>query len=113
MSTTESKYVTATHGGKEALWLCSLISEVFGNIKGPTTLFSDNQVAIALTCDNQYHPCTKHIDVYYHWIHWVVEKGSIQLVYCPMDNMVADVLTKALPSTKVKHFASAFGLYVK
>ena len=65
------------HGGKEALWLCSLISKVFGNIKGPTTLFSDNQAAIAFTCDNQYHPRTKHIDVHYHWIRWVVEKGSI------------------------------------
>jgi len=113
LSTTESEYVAATHGGKEALWLRSLISEVFGNIKGPTTLFSDNQAAIALTRDNQYHPRTKHIDVRYHWIHWVVEKGSIQLVYCPTDDMVANALTKALPSAKVKHFASAFGLCAK
>jgi len=113
LSTTESEYVAATHGGKEALWLRSLISEVFGDIKGPTTLFSDNQAAIALTRDNQYHPRTKHIDVRYHWIRWVVEKGSIRLVYCPTDDMVADALTKALPSAKVKHFASAFGLCAK
>ena len=77
LSTTESEYVTVMHGGKEALWLRSLISEVFGNIKGPTTLFLDNQAAIALMRDNQYHPRTKHIDVHYHWIRWVVEKGSI------------------------------------
>jgi len=113
LSTTESEYIAATHGGKEALWLRSLISEVFGDIKGPTTLFSDNQAAIALTCDNQYHPRMKHIDVRYHWICWVVEKGSIRLVYCPTDDMVADALTKALPSAKVKHFASAFGLCAK
>jgi len=105
--------MVAMHGGKEALWLCSLISEVFGDITSPTTLFSDNQVAIALTRDHQYHPCTKHIDVQYHWICWVVEKGSIRLVYCPMDDMVADALTKALPSAKVKHFAASLGLCAK
>ena len=76
-------------------------------------LFSDNQAAIALTRDNQYHPRTKHIDVRYHWIRWVVEKGSIQLIYCPTDDMVADVLTKALPSAKVKHFAASLGLRAK
>ena len=77
LSTTESEYVVATHGGKEALWLRNLISKVFGTIKGPTTLLSDNQAAIALTHDNQYHMRTKHIDVCYHWIRWVVEKGLI------------------------------------
>ena len=113
LSTTESEYVAATHGGKEALWLRSLISEVFGELTSPTTLFSDNQAAITLTCDHQYHPRTKHIDVRYHWIHWVVEKGSIHLVYCPTDDMVADALTKALPSAKVKHFAASLGLRAK
>ena len=42
LSTTESEYVTAMHGMKEALWLRSLLSKVFGPIKPPTTLFSDN-----------------------------------------------------------------------
>ena len=101
------------HGGKEALWLHSLVSEIFGDLKTPTTLFSNNQAAIALTCDHQYHLQTKHIDVRYHWIRWVIEKGSIHLVYCPTDDMVADTLTKPLPSAKVKHFASCFGLHAK
>jgi hypothetical protein len=113
LSTTESEYVMVMHGGKEALWLRSLISEVFGPITSPTTLFSNNQAAIALTRDHQYHPHMKHIDMQYHWIHWVVEKGSIHLVYCPMDDMVADALTKALPSAKVKHFTASLGLCVK
>jgi hypothetical protein len=37
----------------------------------------------------------------------------MRLVYCPTDDMVADALTKALPSPKVKHFAAAFGLRAK
>jgi Reverse transcriptase (RNA-dependent DNA polymerase) len=113
LSTTESKYVAATHGGKEAVWLRSLLSQVFGPFKNPTTLFSNNQSTIALTCNHQYHAHTKHIDVCYHWIRWVIKQGTIRLIYCPMDDMVADALTKALPSAKVKHFAAGLGLRMK
>lgn len=108
-----SEYITVTHGSKEVLWLCSLISEVFRALQEPTILFSDNKVAIALTCDHQYHAQTKHIDVHYHWIHWVVEQGTIKIIYCPTDNMVTDVLTKALPLAKVKHFTAGLGLCTK
>jgi hypothetical protein len=113
LSTTESEYVAATHGMKEALWLRSLLSEVFGPFKNSTTLFSDNQAAIALTRNHQYHTRTKHIDVRYHWIQWVIEQGSLKLIYCPTDDMVADALTKALPSAKVKHFAAGLRLRTK
>ena len=113
LSTIKSEYIAAMHSSKEALWLCSLISEVFSPITSPTTLFSNNQAAIVLTHNHQYHLCTKHIDMQYHWICWVIEKGSICLVYCLTDDMVADALTKALPSAKVKHFAASLRLCVK
>jgi len=110
---TESEYVAATHGMKEALWLRSLISKVFGKLGDATVMFSDNQSAIALAHDHQYHAHTKHIDVRYHWIRWVIEQGSVQLIYCPTNDMVANALMKALPSTKVKHFATSLGLCTK
>jgi hypothetical protein len=106
LSTTEGEYVAATHAAKEALWLRSLISEVFGDTLEATTLFSDNQSAIALSKDHQYHARTKHIDIRYHFIRWVIQNGSIRLIYCPTEDMLADTLTKALPSVKAKHFAS-------
>jgi hypothetical protein len=110
LSTTESEYVAATHAAKEALWLRSLITQLFDQKLLPTTLFSDNQSAIALTKDHQYHARTKHIDVRFLFIRWIVEQGVLRQVYCPTDDMIADTLTKALPSTKVKHFAVELGL---
>ena len=110
LSTTEAEYIAITHGVKEALWLCSLLSQLFNTVLDPTTLFSDNQSAIQLTKDHQYHAQTKHINICFHFIRYIMEGGSIRLVYCLTDNMVADTLTKALPSTKAKHFASQFGL---
>ena len=110
LSTTESEYIAATYAAKEALWLCSLFSQLFDTNLEPTTLFSDNQSAIALTKDHQYHACTKHINVWFHFIRWIVENGSLRLVYCPTNEMIADTFTKALPSPKVKHFAAELGL---
>jgi hypothetical protein len=107
---TKSEYVAATHAAKEALWLCSLIEQLFSTTLSPTTLFSDNQSAITLSKDHQYHTCTKHINIHFHFIHWIIEQGSIRLIYCPTDNMIVDTLTKALPLAKVKHFAAELRL---
>ena len=110
LSTTEAEYVAITHAAKEILWLQSLISQLFDITLDSTTLFSNNKSAIELTKDHQYHARTKHIDIRFHFIRYIIEEGSTRLVYCPTDDMLADALTKALPSTKVKHFASQFGL---
>ena len=112
LSTTESKYIVITHAMKEAKWLQSLIAEVFYPLTDPTPLLSDNQSAIALTQDHQYHARSKHIDICYHFIRWMVKDGTIRLVYCPTEDMVTDTLTKVLPSMKVKHFASELGLHM-
>jgi hypothetical protein len=110
LSMTESEYIAATHAAKEGLWLRSLIQQLFDTTLSPTTLYSDNQSAITLTKDHQYHTHTKHIDAQYHFIRWIVEQGSIWLIYCPTDDMVTDTFTKALPSAKVKYFAAKLRL---
>jgi hypothetical protein len=63
--------------------------------------------------DHQYqrHAARTHRMIRFHIIRWIVVEGKIKLVYCPTEDMIADTLTKALPSPKVKHFAAlALGL---
>ena len=55
LSTMEAEYVAITHASKEALWLHSLLSQLFDLNLNTTTLFSDNKSAIELTKDHQYH----------------------------------------------------------
>lgn len=110
LSTAEAEYVAQTHAAKEAIWLRRLLTEIFKSIDTPTVLFSDSKSAIALANDGHYHARTKHIDIRYHFIRYIIEEGTIKLVYCPTDDMTADTLTKALPSVKAKHFAAALGL---
>jgi hypothetical protein len=111
LSTAESEYVAATYAAKEAIWLRRIIGEVFQPLTEPVTLYSDSQSAIALTKDGSYHARTKHIDIRYHFIRFVVQNKSIKLIYCPTEDMTADILTKALPNIKAKHFAKSLGLH--
>ena len=111
LSTAEFEYVTTMHAAKEALWLHRLIGKMFQPLSCPMTLYGDNQSAIMLTCDGSYHAHTKHIDICYHFIHFSVKNGSISFLYCPSTNMIADTLTKALPSIKAKHFTFELGLH--
>ena len=109
---TKSEYVTAMHAAKEVIWLCCLISKMFEPLVQPLVLYGDNQSAIVLTCDGSYHAHTKHINIHYHFIHFSVENGSISFHYCPSSDMVADTLTKTLPSVKAKHFAHKLDLHL-
>ena len=110
MSTAEAEYVAATHAAKEGIWLRRLISELFGKINIPTTLYCDNQAALTLATTDNFHARTKHIDIRYHFIREAVDSEVFKLVYCPTDDMVADILTKALPGWKVKGHSAALGL---
>ena len=111
LSTTEAEYVAAMHAAKEGIWLCRLIEEVFCPLTHPMPLHLDSQSAIVLTKDGSYHAHTKHIDIRYHFICFVIDNGSLRLLYCPTEDMVADTLTKALPSVKAKHFAASLRLH--
>ena len=110
LSTTEAKYVAATHTAKEAVWLRRLLREIFSPAEVPTTLYSDSQSAIALAHGGKYHTCMKHINICYHFIHYIIEASNIRLIYCPTDDQTADTPTKALLSAKAKHFANTMGL---
>jgi hypothetical protein len=80
-------------------------------LEHPIILHSDNQSAIALAhSQRQFHAQTKHINIQWHFIHFLIENGSIELIYCPTEDMTADLLTKLLPSTKARHFAHLIGL---
>lgn len=78
----------------------------------PTTLYSDSKSPIVLMKDGHYHACTKHIDICYYFIQYIIEAETIKLIYCPTDKIAADILTKALSNVKAKNFAATLGLCV-
>ena len=111
LSTAEAEYIAATHAAKEGIWLQKLIGELYADVViTPLVLYCDNQAALTLATTDNYHARTKHIDIRFHFIRHSVEMGVFKLIYCPTDDMVADILTKALPGWKVKAHTAALGL---
>jgi hypothetical protein len=72
----------------------------------------DNQGCIALAKNPTHHSCTKHIDIQHHFIREKLESGEIGLKYCPTQDMVADVLTKALAKERHQNLTRSMGLGV-
>ena len=96
-SSTEAEYVAAAMAAREILWLRSFLAEVGVSEPGVTRLWLDNMSTIAITKNNKFHTCTKHIDIRHHFIREAVESGTIGVEYVPTGENVADGLTKPLP----------------
>ncbi|TFY78270.1 hypothetical protein EWM64_g5745 [Hericium alpestre] len=110
LSSTEAEYVAMTHAAKEVLWTRAFLGEIISPFDKPTTLYADNQSAITLAKDNLYHARTKHIAIRFHFIRDIVERGEVDIVYCPTADMAADVLTKPLTRPKMEKMRGLIGL---
>ena len=68
LSTAEAKYISVTHTAKQVLWHKSLFWELEIELPNTLTIFSDNQAAISIAHHPEFHTCTKHIDIAYHFL---------------------------------------------
>ena len=60
-----------------------------------------------------FHDESKHIEIWYHFICDIVQRGAIKLHYVGMDEQVVDVLTKPLSHVQFKHFRDKLGVVRK
>jgi hypothetical protein len=112
LSTVEAEYIAGAEATKEAIWLLRLLRDLDANVHNapPATIHFDNQGAMALTKNDANHNRTKHIDVKWHFIRAYVANGTIKITYLPTANMVADILTKALPRERHWQHATSMGM---
>jgi hypothetical protein len=109
-STAESEYIAAALAAREAVWLLRLTSELGVQSTTALALKVDNQAAIHMARNGADTPRTKHVAVHYHFIKDMVAVGSIRLVHCNTNDNAADLFTKPLNATKLKHFTSMIGM---
>jgi hypothetical protein len=110
LSSTEAEYTAIAHATRQAVWVRNLLKELGFPQEEPTLLFGDNQSAITIAHDPQYHARSKHFDVQNHFVREKIENGVIKLYYCPTAEMVADIFTKALTREKHEKFTRELGL---
>ena len=79
--------------------------------RAATTIFVDNQGAMKLAENPQFHNRTKHIDNRYHFLRDTPAAGEVVLQYQPVANMVVDIMTKPLPGEKQEKHSGARGLH--
>jgi hypothetical protein len=95
LSSTEAEYIALSEATQEALWLRKLRRDLrLPDI--PITIYEDNQPTIHTANDYVRSQRTKHIDTKYHFTREQVMAKNIDLIYCPTNDMTADIFTKPL-----------------
>lgn len=109
LSTTEAEYIAVTEASKEMVWLQNFLGEL-GKGQTNSILYSDSQSAIFLAKNPAFHSRTKHIELKYHYIRYLLEKKTLQLVKIPGSENPADMLTKVVTLEKLKLCMASTGL---
>ena len=109
-STTEAEYVALSSASQEAIWLRRLLNDLHYHNNSATIIYEDNQGAIELSKNSKHHNRTKHIDIAFHFIRERIATKEIDVIYCHTENMIADIMTKALPRPKYERFRELLGV---
>ena len=80
-STAEAKYIAANDASREVVWLRKLLSRLFQEKLETTVIHCENQSYLKLTENPVFHDMSKHIEMKYHFIRDMVQKGAIKLQY--------------------------------
>ena len=94
----------------QAIWLNKLLADLGQEQSSPTELYCDNKFAIAIALNPVQHGRTKHINVKFHSIREAKKNLLIKLHYCPTDVQLDDIMTKALPRSRLEFLRMKLGL---
>ena len=108
LSTCEAEYIGLAATTQESMYLTQLLNGMDNKIYSCTEIHGDNQGAIALCKNPVNRQRSKHIDVKYHFIRDTLSEGKISIVYCPSEEMAADILTKPVTKLKMLKFKTWF-----
>jgi hypothetical protein len=96
LSTCEAELYAQAAAIQEVLWLRGLMEELGLSTQTGSTVYGDNQSAIAVSHNGVKGERTKHVDVKYHFVTECVERGAVRLRWVPTTQQQADIFTKPL-----------------
>lgn len=111
LSSTEAEYISLAEACQDIIWIKRLIAEFGYNQSNPIDVMEDNQSCIKLATSDRVGRRSKHIETKYHFIKDLQANKTINLVYCPTQEMIADCLTKPLGRIKINYFRNKLGIY--
>ena len=108
--TEEAEYIASSTSCREAVWLRKLLGGLLSIKLQPTSIRCDNQICIKLSENPVFHEKLKHMEMKYHFIRYMVQKGMVKLRYIATEENIVDVMTKPLSVTKFRHFRDKLGM---
>ena len=109
-STVEVEYISLAAAVNQGIWLRKLLADLGQGQSSPIELYCDNKSAIAIAQNPVQHGKTKHINVKFHYIREAEKNSLVKLHYCSTDVQLADIMTKALPKSRLKFLRLKFGM---
>ena len=99
-STGQAEGMTCKLACHVAEWTSSLLTEVKLRGYGPVVLYQDNQSVISLSANPVNHKRSKHYRIAMHYVRDLVAREVVKITFVSSDQMMADILTKALPEQR-------------
>lgn len=109
LSTTEAELVAASEATREIVWIRRLLEELSIKQDDPI-LYVDNEAAIKLAKNPEFHKRTKHIRIRHFFVREIVQKGLLLIKPINTDNQLADMLTKPMHKPKLTSHLNRIGL---
>ncbi len=98
LSSSEAEYKALSACAAEVTYLKQLLKEL-GIMQKKVVIKEDNVGAMKIAENWMSSKRTKHIDIKYHHVRELVEKGEIEIQHLSTEKQPADMLTKNLPKT--------------
>lgn len=113
-SSAEAEYNALNTAAGVVMYLRGILSDLGTPQESPTVIYTDSQSAIAIAEADTIPKRSKHIEVRYHYIRSLIQRGFIQLRYVPSADNAADFFTKGLTKdTFVKHRDTIMNAFVE
>lgn len=110
LSTTESEYIAASQTTKELIWVSRLMKDLIKTKMGIPKMYIDNQSAIRLVKNPEFHKRSKHIDLSYHFVRQYYEEKLFELYYVDTKEQIADICTKPLNKMQFQKLREMLGV---
>jgi hypothetical protein len=109
LSTVEVEYIAAGSCCTQLLWMKKLLCD-YGFTQDTMVIHCDNTSTINISKNPVQHSRTKHIDIRHHFICDLVKSRDVALMFIPIENQLADILTKPLDGSRFESLRKAIGI---
>lgn len=109
ISTTEAEIVAASEGARELVWLQRIFRQLT-DVEEVPILLVDNEAAIRLAHNPEFHKRTKHIRIRHFFVRETVQEGLVDVKKTSSMDQLADIFTKAVPKPCLQRIRDKLGL---